>query len=145
MMQYGKCFRNKQAFVVIHMAHVSYREKDFRIIKDMKHEINYKIGFEDSEILSYSRESDEITVRLKTWNESIIHIQFSEAIGLCDYGIGDVSEFVKEDNLTEFKIKVFQNNYETPPIKSEFFLYQFLNLEDVTSLEIVAKSYFITD
>lgn len=111
----------------------------------MQKKINYKIGFADGEIIEYLRSNNQIVVKMKTWNDVKLTIIFQGAIGMVDYGAFNISNFVEEDSLTTFMEKVLLEFYDSLTSKHPYKLYQFLNLDDNPSLEIVAESLSISD
>jgi hypothetical protein len=42
-----------------------------------------EIGFADGEVLNYSREGSEFKVMVKAWNDAVVKISFTNAIGIC--------------------------------------------------------------
>ena len=109
----------------------------------MKKEINYKIGFSDGEITSYSRDQNNLVVKVKTWNDTYLIITFLDVVGIIDYGIGDISNFVEETEETSFLKIILNRVYELIPEAPPYRLFQFLDLDDNPSLEIVAVSQSI--
>ena len=110
----------------------------------MRTQIHYKIGFADGEVSSYQREEHTFTVVVKAWNGDHLRIDFSDPVGICDFGVGDISDFCMEDSGSEFMRQVLSSLYEVVPASHSYFLYQFLNLDDQPALEIVATGVQIS-
>ena len=110
----------------------------------MQKEVNFDIGFSDSEILSYCREQEKLIVVVKMWNDKRIEISFRGIVGCSDYGIGDISALVEEDRTTELFEKILSEVYEKLPSQHPYHLYQFLNLDDSPCLEVVAETIKIS-
>jgi hypothetical protein len=126
------------------MEQVSYQEK-ISHKQIMKNKINYQIGFSDAEIISYFREQNHLTVKVKTWNDKLLSVLFSDVVGVIDCGLGDISSFVKENGESLFLTTILNQVYESIPDDQPYHLFQFLNLDDNPCLEIVAVSQIISE
>jgi hypothetical protein len=107
--------------------------------------IDYQIGFSDGEIISYFRDERSLTVKLKTWNDKYLSVLFSDVVGIVDYGIGDISNFIEEDEKSLFLKTILDKVYESIPNEQPYRLFQFLDLDDNPVLEIVAVAQSITE
>lgn len=113
-------------------------------INSMKNKITFEIGLSDGEIDRYQRESDLVTIVITAWNGRTITVIFSGVAGVLDYGIGDISDFIEETEETEFLTETLSRVYDKTPDYHPYRIYQFLNLDDAPSLEILAESMEIT-
>ena len=109
----------------------------------MKEEIKYKVSFADSEFSSYTRKQNNLNVKIKAWNEVELNVVFQEVIGVADYGIGNISAFVKENIPSLFMERTLLEAYEKVPNEHNYKLYQLLNLDGVASFEVIAESFEI--
>ena len=105
----------------------------------MKKSLKFAIGFSDSELLSYQQKSGKFTAFLKMWNGVEIQIEFSEVTGVNDLGVGDISNFVEDEN-TPFLNSILSKVYEIAPTSHPYRSFQFLDLDDNPVLEIIAVS-----
>ena len=110
----------------------------------MRKAVNYSIGFSDGEIYSYQYKEGSFIVFVKMWNGIKVRIKFSEVLGVCDFGVGDISAFVDDDN-TLFLKSILKRNYAIVPISTPYRAFQFLNLDDEPALEVVAVDYAIME
>jgi len=111
----------------------------------MRKKIAYKIGFEDGEVIGYSRSNNQFIATVKTWNDIELTITFQDAIGIADYGAWSISAFVEEDSSSTFMERTLLEAYDLLPDEHQYNLYQFLNLDGKPSFEIVAQSLSISD
>lgn len=111
----------------------------------MQKKINYKIGFEDGEIVGYSRSNSQFIANVKTWNDVELTVIFQDAIGVADYGALSISAFIEEDSSSAFIERVLFEAYDLLPSEHPYNLYQFLNLDGKPSIEVVAQSLNISD
>jgi hypothetical protein len=110
----------------------------------MRKQINYDVGFADCEFVSHTRSGPEFTVLIDAWNGKRLEITFIEFEGVLDCGVGDISDFREETEKTAFFERVMSIVYDTMPDKSNYRLYQFLNLDGEVALEVVASGVEIT-
>lgn len=106
----------------------------------MKKSIDTDIGVADAELVSYFRKQNSLIVKIKAWNEVVLTFTFGDFGGLSDYGLGDISQFVEEDEMTFLLERTLKNLYEKIPVESPYKIYQFLNLDDNVVLEIIATT-----
>ena len=108
-----------------------------------KKKISSLIGFSDGEIESYSRLSTSLTVLVKAWDESYIHVFFRDVIQVLDCGLGELSDFSVETAETDFLKSALQVNYEVIPSSHPYKEFLFLSVDDEPRLQIVATSFEI--
>ena len=110
-----------------------------------KTSINYKIGFSDSEVISYNSEKEKTIVLLKAWNEKTIKFEFIDCIlflSLENWRISDIIE-LKSPDSSLFK-RALRTTFEEIPIEHSYKLFQFLDLDDDPAIEIVCKDIIIS-
>lgn len=81
-----------------------------------------------------------LIIILKAWNDDRLRVEFTDAIGLCDPGVGDVSEFCEESDESGFMKAAIQRAYEIVPEVIPYKLFQLLDLDGEPAMEIVAAS-----
>jgi hypothetical protein len=105
--------------------------------------VNLSFGLEDSEFESYSYDikSDRLVIQIRLWNANLVKFSFYEVIHFVDkanYGTDSFCEVISEVPLLQEAIK---NYYEKVPEKHHFKVYEFLNLDDEPSFEIISSRY----
>jgi len=110
----------------------------------MKLSVEYEIGFADAEILEYRKESNELTVFVQAWNETVLRVSFFDVVGLMDLGVGDIADLVIENSGSAFLNNVIQQVYENIPSVHPYTLYQFLNNDDNPAMEVVAAGIIVS-
>ncbi|MBN9378031.1 MAG: hypothetical protein BGO14_00915 [Chlamydiales bacterium 38-26] len=111
---------------------------------DNRKSLNYKIGFADSEILSYNSNNYSLFFYLQTWNGVILKIEFKEYIHFLDTVCIDVSDICENDSSSTLK-KALENEFNEIPEDHGFKLYQFIDTNDEAAVEIVSKDVLITE
>lgn len=106
--------------------------------------VNYKIGFADSEIISYTSDKNCVVVYLLTWNETVLKMEFVDYICFFTYGAADISDVCENPSSELLKIAL-ENMYEKIPDNHGYKLYEFVNLQDEAAMEIVCKDLLITE
>lgn len=104
----------------------------------MKKEVEFDIGFADSAVSGYVVDNGNLTVRLIAWNGVKLSVSFHDFEGMADYSAGDISSLVEFDGKNDFLSRVLQNVFEVPPAQTGLRLFQFLNLDEEPSLEVVS-------
>ena len=110
---------------------------------DTKKIIPSLIGFADGEIESYSRLSMALTVLVKAWNESYMHVLFRDVIQVRDCGLGELPDFCVETVETDFLKSALRANYKVIPSSHPYKEFLFLSVDDEPRLQIVASSFEI--
>ena len=105
----------------------------------MAESIESPIGFSDSELEGYARTGDAVTVRVKSWNGTVLLVRFRDVIGQRDLLAGDFSALVRGAAASgQFLQEVLLRSYTTVPATHPYEVYSFLNNDDAPALEIVA-------
>jgi hypothetical protein len=110
----------------------------------MRKSISSDISFADSEIISYIRAENTLKLQIKAWNESTVTINFFNVAGVADYSAGDFSDFAEEVSNTVFMERVLKELYESIPEHHPYHLFQFLNLDDTVSFEVLAETFVVS-
>lgn len=101
-------------------------------------QVESKIGFEDGEIQSFSKdENGTLNVIFKAWNEKHLKISFKDTIRFLDNNMYDISDLVRIES-SQFLIDAINMMYTTTPEVIPYKHYQFLNIDGEPSVEIVA-------
>ena len=111
----------------------------------MRKPVEAQFGFSDSELVRYAREKNKVKVVLKLWDERIIEISFNEVIGTKDMNCGNISEFCQETKQSRFFENALANEFVIIPESHDLLSFQFLNLDEEVSFEVIAKSYSIAE
>ena len=109
-----------------------------------KKSMDYKIGFSDSEILSYHSKENNLIIFLKCWNEKILQFEFVECVLfliLNSWNISDICETTNSSLMEKALIKVYE---EVPP-KHDYKLFQFIDNDADPVVEVVCKNMIISD
>jgi len=102
--------------------------------------IEFEVGFADSELQSYRRDGDTFVVSLVAWNKKTIRFCFADMIFVVDRGAGDISDVCEVKAASPFLDEALRIQYEDVPDDHPYRLFQFLNMDDEPSLEVVAAS-----
>lgn len=103
--------------------------------------VKYKIGFADSEILSFKSEKNHVVVYLLTWNETVLEMKFMDCLCFLSFGATDISEICENSSSKLLQVALDQKR----PLEQGYKLYQLLDLQDESSMEIVSKDLVITE
>jgi hypothetical protein len=106
----------------------------------MKEVIDTSPHLADAEFDSYTRQADVVTIRIRCWNNTLLTFRFHDAIGLVDRGIGDVTKLVRETDGSSLLDSSLAAMYVSAPSEHPYSLFQFLDIDDNASLEIVAQN-----
>ncbi len=107
-----------------------------------KKNLDYPIGFADSEILSYCSENNNLIIYLKCWNEKILKFEFVDCILfliLNSWNISDVCE-MDDSVFLERALKIV---YEILPKEHDYKIFNFINNDDDPVVEIICKNMII--
>ena len=111
-----------------------------------RNKVNYKIGFEDGEILSFTKIEDAtFIVKFRTWNEIILEISFHDTIRILDNNMYSISDLVLINHETIFRKDALKMMFDKIPTAETYKHYQFLNQEDDPAIEIVAREISIRE
>ena len=110
----------------------------------MRTRVRYEVGFSDGEVRYYFREEGAFTVVVEAWNGALVRVAFDDPAGVCDTGVGDISDICVEDAGSPFMSRVLGELYEVAPASHPYRLYQFLNLDEQPALEVVAAGITIS-
>ncbi|NGX42845.1 MAG: hypothetical protein K940chlam7_01133 [Chlamydiae bacterium] len=100
--------------------------------------VDFEIGFADSKIQSYSLEDENLTLLLECWNSKIVEFRFLNFVSLFAmnyFRIADIQE-VFESPLLE---RALSELYEKKPKDHNLRIFQFLNSDGMTALEVVSE------
>jgi len=103
------------------------------------------IGFADSALESYCRESDNsVLVRVRAWNGKRLLVRFSDVVAVKDLLAGDFSDFVQGSSGADtFLMEALRRNYEAVPEAHSYIVYSFLDNDEQPALSVVASQYEI--
>ena len=104
--------------------------------------INSEIGFADSEIVSYRSENDNLVIEVKSWNDKTVNLEFEDCIFFLISNSWYISE-ICEANDSIYKEMALNKVYEKIPAKIPYRFFQFLDLDDDPSVEIIARDFQI--
>lgn len=94
---------------------------------------------DDSELTSYKREGDRLTVELLAWNGVCLLFVFSDTILLLDRNCGDTAVCCVLQDESELLAQAISDVYESKvPDDHPYRHYQLLNMDDVPVLEVVS-------
>ncbi len=100
--------------------------------------VEYKIGFEDGEIQTYSKDEEgTLKVVFKSWNDKCLNISFNDTIRVLDNNMYDISDLIVMNN-SQFLSDALGMMYSVVPDDAPYKHYQFLNNDGNPSVEIVA-------
>lgn len=109
----------------------------------MQKSIDYDIGFEDSEILSYCSKNDlNVLILHKCWNEEILSLEFFDCMFFSIKGSWEISD-VCVSTQSPLLDKVLEEVYEIMPTIPEYKLFQFFNFDE-PNVNIVCKKLIIS-
>jgi hypothetical protein len=115
---------------------------------EMKTPLQLDVGLADSELISYEKTGGgNLEVRILAWNARQLIFTFTDVIGVLDLCAGDFSEVIEETERTQFFQSALEYNYigepsnHSVPDHHPYHLYQFLNHDDLPSLEVVAEKF----
>lgn len=98
-------------------------------------------GFADSEVESYERRGDSLTVSLKMWDESIVTLVFNNVIGLLDYAAWQIADVRSTTNDVHGLLqRCLDNHFETVPTDHGYAAFEFVDNDDHVVLTVVAIS-----
>lgn len=100
------------------------------------------IDFADSEFssITISEKQNYARITLISWDNRELEITLVNPI-LCSYQLGDVvANFYEALEPTKILEKAIAENYETPPPTHPFKLFQLVDVQDFSFVEIVAES-----
>ena len=103
----------------------------------LKKSIDYKIGFSDSALVSYSKNDKSLLIIVKAWNEKTIKINFNETIGFLDQGAWEFSDFCEISFETDLLNKALKRQYDVIPENHGYKSFQFLDNNQETVIEII--------
>ena len=109
----------------------------------MRKSIDYKIGFENSEVLSYNSQDLSLVIYLKCWNDKVLKFEFSDCVLfliLSSWNIYDICE-VDDSTLLQRSLKKV---YEEVPINHEYRIIQFFDNDNDAVVEVICKNLTIT-
>jgi hypothetical protein len=107
--------------------------------------VESSIGFSDSELDSYTREADELIVRVNSWNGKLLVVVFRDVIGQRDLLAGDFSDLVAGEIASQqFLQDPLRRNYGDLPATHPYVLYPFLNHDSQPALEVVASGCVVS-
>ena len=106
--------------------------------------IDLPIGLEDSEFISYAKKDAFFFMYIKLWNEKKMEVSFEDAIRILDKDLGDISSFGVVSGDSTFLQDAMASLYVNVPINHEYYHFQFYNLDDIPTIELIAKSYKIS-
>ncbi|MEP6850582.1 MAG: hypothetical protein ABI999_17115 [Acidobacteriota bacterium] len=104
----------------------------------MRTEIKFDTGFADAELLEYHRGIDDAFVTVRTWNDRLVTVNFKDVVGVNDIGIGDIKGIFKIEGSTPLLETVLNQVYEVTPNTHPYRQYEFVNLDDVSCLTVIA-------
>lgn len=106
--------------------------------------IEYEIGFSDSEVTSYYRDRNGLTVNLTTWNEVPLKLVFKDVIAVSERDVGDIANVCESDTDSPILIEALNNLYEDAIDPDHgYHHYLFINNDDIVVLEVIAQSLTI--
>lgn len=107
-------------------------------------EVDVGVGLNDSELISYNyhKISDNIIIKLRAWDASVVQICCNNPILFVDRGCGEITLFCEKKSSTDLLEITLKKNYDDGkvPDNHPYKLYQLLDLDDNPSLEIICKS-----
>ena len=103
-----------------------------------------EIGFADSEIESYRKDSDVLEVIVKAWNEKRLRIRFGAVVRMLDNDAGYIEELCEICEETDFFRAAIQHVYEDVPSEIPYRHFQFVSVEGVGALDVVAETVSVS-
>lgn len=108
-------------------------------------ELGSPIGFSDSELQSYLRIGETLNVRIKTWNDRILLVNFVGVLGVKDLLSGSFSAVqIGAIESIPFLEQTLECMYVELPQMHIYQVYSFLNHDDKPALEVVASGCDVT-
>jgi hypothetical protein len=100
--------------------------------------IPHSVGFADSELSSYSREGDRLTVILQAWNEQPIGLVFDEVLAILDLAAWQIDDLRESDGRgSPLFEQALQRHFEQIPDQHAFRLFEFVDPSDTVVLAVV--------
>ncbi len=107
--------------------------------------VDTPVGLAESELVSYRRDSDELTVELLTWNGTRLQLVFGDVILFLDRDCGDTTALRELEGHSELLAQALKSAYERPaPSDHPYKHYQLLNLDDTPVLEVISGALRIS-
>lgn len=98
------------------------------------------VSFDDGSVLRYCRVLTTLKLEFQTWDNRIWALTFAEILGIQDFGVYDVVDFVDNDPRTsEFGRRLIEFNYDKSPDSGLYHEYKFIAPSGDVALSIVAK------
>jgi len=109
-----------------------------------KKAIFQNIDFADSEYDSCKMSDETLTIYIKSWNEKILQLVFTNTIQF-SYKLGDLISEVSENTKGSFLNEALSLYYETVPSNHPFKLFQIIDISDFPFIKVVAEKVTITE
>ncbi len=106
--------------------------------------VDTKVGLDDADLKSYKKLDSSLIVTILAWNESQITLAFPDVIRVLDNDANVISSFCKVTESTNFLELALGRLYETEiPSDHPYLHYQFLDSDDIATLEVVSRSVVV--
>ncbi len=96
------------------------------------------IGFDDGVISGYDMRDSILSVNVVAWNESTLTIRFSGVLYFQDRGGRQLSRVMEVVETSSLVLSALRYHFTSPPHPIQHRHFQFVDLDDVPVLEVVA-------
>lgn len=101
--------------------------------------IPHDIGFADSELSSYERVGDRLTVSLIAWNEQPIRLVFQDALAMLELAAWEVADLRESDGQDSPLLRqALERHFDDVPSQHAYRLFEFIDASDKVVLAVVA-------
>jgi hypothetical protein len=105
----------------------------------MPHDLDYEIGFADSEVLSLHRKSQTLVVRLQLWTARVVDVTFSDVLQVVDRAAWTISAVREATDIGSSALTEAVARHYRGEAEHGFRLFQFLDEDDEPALEVVVE------
>jgi hypothetical protein len=103
--------------------------------------VDTRVGLSDADLESYKKVNSSLVVTIMAWNETRITIIFADVIRVLDNDANAISALCEVTKNTDFLELALRRLYEEEiPNEHPYLHYQFLDNDDIATLEIVSSS-----
>ncbi|MCP4137965.1 MAG: hypothetical protein GY754_43785 [bacterium] len=102
--------------------------------------IDLGLNLSESEIISYYKKEDELTVTVKLRNDETADMTFTSVVGFIDNGTTGVTCLCRLNTNSPFCSQVFKRRAHELSDQRDYTLFQFLQEDDYPSMQVIAKT-----
>ena len=101
--------------------------------------VDTPVGFAEGTVLRVEKTSSKVVVIVRAWNESTVEVEFDDAVGFREAMSHELSDLVVSECTGDFSSWCMSRAYDGGRNGGES-LFQFLDVDGLASIEIVAKN-----